>query len=293
MMQQQERDGLTLAHHYLDIGNDHGALAALEGVGDDALARQDYWYIRTTALRRLERGGEAVDAARRGLELHPESIQLLDSLALAELERDRLDAAEVALDRALELAPGNAVLHAHLALTLARSKQYSEARAHVDRALALDPQGIQPLRVRAQVAFLARENPATIRAYIADLLELAPNDQIGHALLGSLSAREKDFVQSARELGESARIDPSNRKVAAGARQARVYAHPVLAPVRPVWKFGRWRAYFVFIALSATLAAAHQTVLRAILIGVWLCIVALSWLAPPIVRRLQRRKYGG
>jgi hypothetical protein len=63
--------------------------------------------------------------------------------------------------------------------------------------------------------------------------------------------------------------------------------------VRPLWRIGRWRAYFLFIGLSLTLAAAHQTTLRAILAGVWLTVVLLSWLAPPVLRRLERRKYGG
>jgi tetratricopeptide (TPR) repeat protein len=290
----EDRDrGLALAEHYVEIGNDQAALDALGRVDDDLLDDPDYWLVRTSALRGLDRADEAVDAAKRGLELDPHDISLLDSLALAELSRDRFTAAERSLRSALELQPDHPVLHSHLALILARAGRYSEARTHVDHALSYDPDGAQGLRVRAQVALLAEERPETVRSYVEDLLEVSPDDQVGHAVLGSLSARQKNFRRSARELAEAARLDPSNRDIAAGAREARVLAHPVLAPVRPLWRIGRWRAYFLFIGLSLTLAAAHQTTLRAILAGVWLTVVLLSWLAPPILRRLERRKYGG
>jgi tetratricopeptide (TPR) repeat protein len=293
MLDEEYGEGLVLANHYLEIGNDRAALDALDRVADTALSDPDYWLIRATALRGLDRDDEAVDAARRGLELDPEEISLLDTLALAELDRDRYVKAEEALVAALQLEPDHAVLHAHLALTLAHAKRYAEARAAIGRALELDPDHISVLRIRAQVALLAEDAPETVRRYVADLLERAPNDQTGHAVLGVLSARQKNYRQSARELAEAARIDPSNTNITRGAREARVYAHPVLAPVRPIWKFGRWRAYFVVIALSFTLAAAHQTTLREILLVAWLVIVVLSWFAPPILRRLSKRKYGG
>jgi len=289
-----DRDSaLELAQHYIEIGNDRAALDALGRADDDALDDVDYWVIRSAALRGLDRSPEAADAARRGLELDPEDISLLDSLALAELDRDHFGSALRALTAALDLAPDEPVLHSHNALALALSGRHAEGRKAADVALELDPMSISALRSRAQVALIAGDDPATVRRYTADLLEHAPDDQVGHAVLGSLSARQKDFRRSARELSEAARIDPSNRLVAQGAREARVYAHPVLAPMRPVWRFGRWRAYAVFLGLTITLAAFHQTTLRIILACCWLGLVVLSRAGPPILRRLERRKYGG
>jgi Flp pilus assembly protein TadD len=286
-------DGLMLALHYLEIGNDGQALAALDRVDADALDDPGYWLIRSSALRGLDRAGEAADAARRGLALEPDDVGLLDALGIAELDCDKFHDAELALRAALRLEPDDADLHAHLALTLARRKRYVEARAEIERALQLEPDSLSALRVRAQIAFLAEDAESTVRAYVSDLLRAAPGDHIGHAILGFLSAREKDFTRSARELAEAARLDPSNSGVTTGAREARVLAHPVLAPVRPLWRFGRWRSYFVFLALFFALAIAHQTLLRVILAGVWLTLVVLSRLAPPILRRRERRKYGG
>jgi Flp pilus assembly protein TadD len=286
-------EALTLAVHYLEIGNGREALAALDRLGGAALEDPGYWLLRTTALRQLDRPDEAVDAARKGLALEPDEVSLLDSLAVAELDRDNLVEAERALRAALKQEPTDADLHAHLALTLARDHRVDEAWAAVNRALALEPDSESALRIRVQVAFLGDYHESSIRSFAAELLRVEPEDQTCLAILGALSARNRNYPQSARELAAAARLDPGNRDIAAGAREARVLAHPVLMPVRGMWRFGRWRAYFLFLGLSGVLALAHQTLLRAILVVAWLTIVVLSWLGPPILRRLERRRYGG
>lgn len=286
-------EALALARHYLEIGNDVAALDALGTVGGAELEAPEYWYIRTTALRGLDRLHLAADAARTGLELDPDNIALLDSLALAELGRDGLAEAERALARALESAPQLPGLHAHMALTLAKAGRTGEAWAHVDRALELAPDDVQALRACAQVAYAVHEDPEAVRAYVAEVLRVAPNDQIAHAILGWLSAREKDYRRSSAELAEAMRIDPGNQKLAAGARQVRVLAHPLLAPVRPMWKFGRRRTQLAFVAAVVGLDVAHHTTLGTSIAVVWVMIVVLSRVALPILRRREERRYGG
>lgn len=289
----EDGDPLALARHYGEIGRHQAVLDALGHADEEVLHDPESWLLRSEALRGLDRDNEAVVAAQRGLELDPEDISLLDALALSELGRDRMPAARKALDAAIELEPDHPTLHAHLALTLARMHRFSEANDEVKEALRLAPWDDGALRIRAQVACLGDYEPRLVRAYVEELLEVAPDDPTGHAILGTLAANKKDYRAAARAFAEAARHDPTRRDIADTAREAKVYAHPVLAPVRPVWRFGRWRAYFVFLALSTTLAVAHQTVLREILIGGWIVILALSWLGPPILRRLHRRKYGG
>jgi len=289
----EHADPLALARHYETIGRYQAALDALEHAGEDVLHDPESWLLRSEALRGLDRDDEAVAAAQRGLELDPEDISLLDALALSELGRDRVDEARRALDAAIELEPDHPTLHAHLALTLARLSRYADANTEVKEALRLAPWDAGVLRIRAQVACLADYEPRLVRAYVEELLAVAPDDPTGHAILGTLAANKKDFRAAAQAFAEAARSDPSRQDIAETAREARVYAHPVLAPVRPIWRFGRWRAYFVFLALSVTLAVAHQNVLREVLICCWLVILVLSWLAPPVLRRLQRRRYGG
>ena len=99
-------------------------------------------------------------------------------------------------------------------------------------------------------------------------------------------------MPAARAFAEAARLDPTDRDVARVARETRVAAHPVLAPVRAVHRFGRWRAYFTYLILLGLLGATHQTSLRGVLVGVWLVIVVLSWTGPRFLRWRERRKYG-
>ena len=292
-MDEERPANLGLACHFLAIGNARASLEALNGAGGDLLGLPEYWSVRAGALRGLDRFEEAADAARRGLAIAPDNVALLDGLAMAELQNEHYTDAERALDRALELEPESPLLHGHMALTLASAGDDRAARAHADRALALAPESDHALRVRAQVAYNTREQPAVVRLYAEELLRRVPNDEVGHAILGLQSARERKVTQSARELAEAARIDPSDRQITAAAREVKVFAHPVLAPVRPMWRFGRWRSYYLVLAISTTLGAAHQTTLRLILAAIWLPVIALSWFAPPILRLLERRKYGG
>lgn len=212
-------------------------------------------------------------------------------LALAHLDQDEFEDAERALTTAIELAPEDPTLRAHLALTFACAKSFNAAFLAIGRALRLAPDDIGVLRVRAQVAYLA-EDPET-PTYVDDLLARAPDDQTGHALRGMVQAGRKDFVRAARALREAARLDPSATGVAAAARETAILAHPILAPVRPIWRFGRWRVYFIVLAVSMFLASTGHSTIRAGLAVVWLTIIVLSWTAPPILRWRMKRKYGG
>jgi tetratricopeptide (TPR) repeat protein len=282
---------LALARHYADIDHHQAALDALQRAPAEDLEDPEYWLIRAEALRGLERYADAVESARRGLAIDPEDIALLDALALGELDQDHFDAAEKALTAALELEPDLPILWGHLALTLARAGKVNGAFRMVGKAMELAPDDVGVLRVRAQVAFLA-EDP-TAAEYVADLLERAPEDQTAHVLNGLLIARRKDYVPAARALAEAARLDPSSRDVAHVARETGILAHPLLAPVRPIWRIGRWRAWFIFLALSFVLAGTGHPTLRYVLIGIWVSIAALSWTVPPILRWRAKRRFGG
>jgi hypothetical protein len=147
------------------------------------------------------------------------------------------------------------------------------------------------MRVRAQIAVLADDEDAG--RYVDELLAVAPEDRVAHALRGNLAVRDKRFGHAASAFGEAARLDPRDAEVARAARGARVAAHPVLAPVRPVWRFGRWRSYFLYLTIITALAAAKLQTLRIAVIVVWLAIVLLSWFGPRILHWREKRKYGG
>jgi len=289
-MNGRETSGLELARHYLSIERPQAALDALGKVSGDDLEEPDYWLIRAEALIDLDRPAEGAEAARRGLEQDPEDIGLLDALAICELEQGKIGASERALASALELAPEHPILLSHRALVLARGERFDDARAAVAEAMQSDPESTSVLRVRAQVAVLAKDDEAA--RYIDELLAADPEDRIGHALRGNLAVSQKRFKHASQSFTEAARLDPRDAEIAEVARDARVAAHPVLAPVRPIWRFGRWRAYFLYLSIIVVLAAARLETLRRVVIVAWLVIVVLSWVGPWILRRREKRKYG-
>jgi tetratricopeptide (TPR) repeat protein len=281
---------LSLARHYLDVDRPEEALKTLERAESEQLNEPEYWWVRSAALHDLERYSEGANAARSGLEHEAEDVDLLAVLGLCELGLNNFGEAEKALTQALAMSPNNAVLHAYRALVRAHRGNGGAARADVAEARHLDPDSLLVLRVRAQVA--ARTGDDAASEYVDDLLSRDPESKVGHALRGNLALERERYVSASRAFSEAARLDPADHDVARAAREARVPAHPVLAPVRLVWRFGRWRSYFLFLTLAAILAAVGLESVRVGLMIAWLSIVALSWVGPWLLRWWQRRRYG-
>jgi Flp pilus assembly protein TadD len=289
-VERERSRSLELARHYLDLGRPEQALDALQR-GDVDPEDPELFQLRACALFDSGRNSDAATAAREGLARLPESIDLLETLALAELQLGHHEEAERAIDKALKISPWNEVLHAQRALILARNGEFTKARTALEEAVRLNPEATHVLQIRAQVEVLAESDDAD--AAIEDLLSVDPENRVGHILKGDLAASRNKFGAAARHFGTAARLDPSDSGVTEAAREARVGAHPLLAPVRPMWRFGRWRSYFLYITLLVLLAAAGLESLRRALVVVWLTIVVLSWVGPPVLRRWQRRRYGG
>jgi Flp pilus assembly protein TadD len=289
-MAEDAAGALELARHYVDIDRPSKALSALEHVSGEDLEDPQYWLVRAEALLGLERHADGVEAALRGLELDPDDIGLLDALAIGRAALGQLGEAERALATALELAPEHPLLLGHRGLVLAEAKRVAEAREAITQAMRVAPDWTPVLRLRAQVAVLT-EDPAAA-GYIDELLARDPEDQIGHALRGNLAAGSGRVVAASRAFDEAARLSPSDPELTRVARDARVAAHPVLAPLRPLWRFGRWESYFVYLTIFFALGALRLESLRLAIGGVWISLVILSWTAPRIIRWRHRRKYG-
>jgi Flp pilus assembly protein TadD len=286
-----EPNNLHLARHYLEMGRQQAALDVLSSATSDDLEDATYWEMRSQALAELGRNDESAQAAERGLARHPEDIGLLDSFAIAESQRGFHARAAKALAKALELDPQNPLLLAHRGFILAQTKEVDEARAAIAEAMKLAPEWKPVLQTRAQVAVLTKDKQAG--QYIEELLRADPNDRVAHALRGALASEKKRYVSASRAFDEAARLDPGDAELVEVAREARVAAHPILAPARAMWRIGRWRAYFMFLIVTGILAATGFESAREVIIYGWLVIVFLSWFGPGLVRRHQKRKYGG
>jgi len=184
---------LVLARHELSRGRPDRALVALEKVGWMELESYEFWSIRAASLLRLHRWDDAVVAARAGLEREPDSVELLDVLALAYSELRKKNEALAAIERAISIYSDAAVLHAHKALSLTRNAQnaigfasYRKARVAAEEALRLDPNSVAAIQARAQVALRSGERGA--HKLGTKLLSLDPASEDAHLILGSALA---------------------------------------------------------------------------------------------------------
>src|SRR5205814_5361997 len=123
-----------------------------------------------------------------------------------------------------------------------------------------------------------------------DLLAVAPESDLPHLVRGHQAAEKRRYRRAARHFEQAARLNPQSPAIAQKVQATKVLGHPVLAPVRPVWRFGRRRSWLLYIAIIVLLVALHQTTLRIIVICIWVLIVILSWTAPRLLRRWYGRR---
>lgn len=277
---------LELARHYSALGRHERVLELLDG--EQALTEPEGWGLRGEALYHLDRYREGADAARRGLALEPESPYLLDVLALNLMEEGDLAGAEEALLAALEAWPDDETLLCHYALACAKHGQREKAYKLLDRAAALDPESLDVLRARAQVAFVTGDDRAT-RRYANEVLKHDPHDRIAHVLLGNVAAENNPYA-AVRHHTHAVRLDPGDRELAEVVRQNRILTHPLQWPIYLVQRFGPMKVWGAYVALLIFSVAAGLYWLTAILVPIYLFMVVYSWTVAPLARWWMGRK---
>lgn len=136
-----------------------------------------------TAMSSQEAYARALAAAKKAVELDPNSSEAHNSLAFISLN-SLWDAptAEREFQRAIELDPKNPVAHHWYATCLSTLERYPEALAQIEEAQALDP------------------NSSSILADKGRILWLADRHEDAFRLLKQLEAAEPDFVSPHRYL---------------------------------------------------------------------------------------------
>ncbi len=281
---------LALAAHYLGVGRPAETLRILDDAPSEALAEPAYWLVRARANFDLDTYEDGVKAAQRGLAIDPEDTDLLNILALCQLEGGREADADKTLYRALAIEPENPTLLANRALVLARAREFPEARTLVEQAVTIAPWSVHVAQVRAQVAMLAGDPGA--QRLVDELLEQDPENEVAHALQGNLASRNKQYVAASRSFDEAARLDPANASLVGTARRARVAAHPLLAPLRVIWRVGWFPARVALLVVYLGLLAAGFHTLATVVIFAWLGLLVFSWTAPRYLRWRMKRRYG-
>jgi tetratricopeptide (TPR) repeat protein len=275
---------LLLAHRPEEALAELAALPAGDAISAPAA------HLRGWALLWLSRYPEAAETARAGLEAGGPDPGLLQMLGRAEQEMGRLEVAERALLDGLALAPQDPdLLCAYARLCLAAGQMDKAARL-VDLAAAQAPDAAVVYSTRAQVAFARgddREAQRISREYVAAY----PEDPAAHALLGTASAARGQVGEAYSGMRQAAAAAPGEQILAESALEMRIAQHPLLAPVRPIMRFGPLKTWVAAIVVIYGLRALGLPALAAVAAALWLLLCVYSWIVPPLVRRWMRRHW--
>ena len=275
---------LLLAHRPAEALAELAALPAVDAISAEAAI------LRGFALIRLDRYPEAADAARAGLQAGGPDPDLLRLLGRAEQEMGHLEVAERALLDGLAMAPSDPdLLCAYARLCLAVG-QVDKAGRLVDRAAAQNPDSPAVYIARVQVAHARgddREAQRISREYVAAY----PEDPSAHALLGSMSAFRGQMGPAYDGMRQAAAGAPNEQAYAESALEMKLARHPLLAPVRPIMRFGPLKTWVAAIVVIYGLRALGLPALAAVAAGLWLLLCVYSWVVPPLVRRWMRHHW--
>ncbi len=227
-LQRQPKDPET--YYFLGLAYQHQknlpqALRAFDQALELGQANADIFFQRGQILGEMGRTAEAVDSYRQGLKLEPDSLRILESLAL--LYHRRQDDAQLVpiLQHIVRLDPNNFNANYLLGLHYFQKKMYPEMVEAYNRVIAVQPDLADAhfnlgmayyyqTRYEQAVAELKKAaalNPKDAEAY--NLLGQAQTAAIENYLLqgGTYLAQEK-YHQAITELQKVFTIDPQNSR---------------------------------------------------------------------------------
>jgi spermidine synthase len=181
-------------------------LCPLNGVYVHGLA--DYYIVLSRTLLAAQRFGEAVDAARRAVELLPGSPRAYYSLASIELKRDPTTAAAL-LERAITLNPYYVpayLLKAQAELAMGEPKKASET---VGSVLPMEPFNLDAHHIRG-LSFIQRRMYAEGRAELELVLEAEPENVEALDALAYSWLVEQNLDEAERLYERLLRIEPDH-----------------------------------------------------------------------------------
>lgn len=131
--------GLARAADHLNAGRFAAAREAADAVLARHPAEAEAHHLRGLALFREGRAEEAIDALTSGLEINPESADMLANLGQMQLELGNFDAAHDCLSAALDMAPDDNELRLRMALAAQSLSRFGEAEAAYREIIRRDP----------------------------------------------------------------------------------------------------------------------------------------------------------
>jgi len=282
--------GIARAEALLRVGRPADALAELHRLPTATALSLPGYVVRVAALLQLEQTREAADAARAGLVDCGPQAPLLGLLASAQHQLGDLPGAEQSLLAALAIEPGDADLLCRYALVCLAAGQVDKADRLLARAAQIDPDGVLVHTVRIQVAY-ARGEDRRAEQLSREFLAAHPDHAVAHALHGSTAASRGRLGDSYASMRQAVAREPADRDLADAAAEARLWAHPLLVPLRPVARLGMFKSWAIAVGIMLTLRAVGLPLVAALFSLAWFLLCVYSWVVPPLLRRWLRRRW--
>lgn len=284
---------LTQGRHWLEVGQPARCLEVLARA-DQSADEPEYFRLRAAALIELERWGEAVDSARRGLAVEPDHLMLVYLLAYA-VEEERPDGheeAERVLLHGLSINPQQVLLLTAYANLLVRFHQLDKAGKLLDRAAAIDPEEIEVDLSRMRWAF-ARGKKREASSWAHQALEKEPENTQALSFAGMMDRADGRAARGSQKLRTAATQRLGDRDLASAARTSTLEAHPLMWPVRVLQRLPQQFAVLSGLIVGLIcygIAALGAPGLAWVLLIAWFAFVVYYWLAVLVAYVIMRRR---
>jgi len=266
------------------------------------------------ALRLLHLGSPqaAEEALKEALSLEPQSAPAHALLAMCLLSLRRLHAAEHEARLALGLAPDAALPHLVLGQILFARRRLRQAEEHLARAAVLDPDDPDHHRALASLldftgrrregrAALAEGRLLQARARAQEALEQAPEHGEALVLMGNVLLRQGDVERAREHAHWAVRQDPTDRGALHLLASVKARSNPFLGLW---WRWTAWMGttgdgtemlvvivpFLLYRVGEVALKNAGLANAAQLLQWVWMAIVAYTWFAPAIFRRMLQKE---
>jgi Flp pilus assembly protein TadD len=193
-------------------------------IAADAMAKIKEQFLDAYSFLRAgmanERTGNypgAIKLYRRGLEIEPQNVELLNAMGFALFQQGNSQEAVVELEKAVAIDPKHWKSHNNLALASIELGELELAEAHYRESLAIEPQPAiyNDLGVVQERLGLPEDAVASYRK----ALELDPKSSAAHTNLGTSLARSGNYTEAAKHFRAALEADPNNAVAQKGLAQ--------------------------------------------------------------------------
>jgi len=225
-----------------------------EALGELALANAEeandpfHHGLRAIMLMRLDRHQQALEAARKSIEIAPDLDYGHYVLALVHTERGNLREAREAVQTAIDIDPADAANLGVLARIEFLREQWAAALEAAERGLQVDPSSDVCRHWRSQ-ALMMLGRPEEAAQELDILMAEDPNDPHTHDAKGWMHLRQGDAAAAKRHFLEALRVDPNLDSARHGLANALKAHHALFGRLLQVLlyldRFRSWAMYLI------------------------------------------------